>query len=439
MIKKILLPLLAFATLVTPALASAPVPPALISETAVLIDAESGQVLFQKDMHRLMRPASTTKVMTALLALENADLGDSFTMSEVAVSTIGLDAANAALKADEVVTMEQAVHALALVSAADACNGIAEYVGGTIENFVAMMNERAVKAGALHTNFRNTHGMPDEEHLTTAYDLAMIMRDAVATPGFTEIFDADVYEMPPTNLFPETRVFKSHNLMTSGDAPYDGALASKTGWTELSEHTLVTAAKRNGRTLIGVVMKSPEKDDKYTDMAALLDYGFTGFTQVRYSAEELSRDEFLSDNPEKPGLTASVAASEGFSCLIRNDQNKADIALSYHTAEGGELPVKVVFSLGYTVLGEVPVTAAWNIPVPAAAVPSPLPVAEGAEEVRQSVTADMTPPDTEDRWHPVLMWIAGLVIVVLGLCAVLAAVILVLRRINIAKYRGRHR
>ncbi len=430
--KSVLALLVLLAGFVTPA--QAVVPESLISETAILIDADSGQILFEKDMHKQMRPASTTKIMTGLLALENGDLSDILTMTEEAVSTIGVGAANIALAADEQLTLEQAMHALAVDSAADASNGIAEYVAGTVEDFIGMMNERAKEAGALQTTFQNAHGMPNDEHLTTAYDLAQITRAALATPGFTDIFSSLEYEIPPTNIMPEPRMLTSNNLILVGEYQYEGVLAAKTGWTVSSQYCLVTAAERDGRTLIGVVMKSPERKDKYIDMTHLLDHGFDDFNSVSFPAEELSKEAYALTDSGGNEWIADIIAAGDFSCLIPAAQKKEDVTVSYIAGEDGTY--KAVFSLDTETLGEIPVSAVKNVPVPVIAVPSPVSPSPSAE----GNAAGTEPTDEDDgAWHPALMWIAGIIVAVIGLCFLLAAVILVLRWLNIRRYRRRHR
>jgi tetratricopeptide (TPR) repeat protein len=246
----------------------------IISETAVLIDADTGEVLFDKDMHKLMHPASITKIMTALLALEHCDVSETITMSYEAVHSLGNNAANIMLVPGEELTLEQAVYAMGIVSANDASNGVAEHVGATIDKFVEMMNRRAFKEGALNTTFVNTHGMPDDSHFSTAYDMAYIAMAAINTPGFNKMFSANIFVIPTTNRWHENRVLRNRNSMITGEFVYDGLIAGKTGWTQSSGYTLFTAATRDNRTLIGILLNSPDIDDRYKDMTLLLDYGF---------------------------------------------------------------------------------------------------------------------------------------------------------------------
>jgi D-alanyl-D-alanine carboxypeptidase (penicillin-binding protein 5/6) len=261
--------------------------PEIGSETAVLLDADTGQVLYQKDMDKRMYPASITKIMTGMLALRNGSISDIVTISDEAVRTVDSDSANIALSPGERLTLEQALYAVSIASANDAANGIAESVGGTIEAFTAMMNTAAEEAGAMNTHFCNANGLPDDDHYTTAHDMALITSQALKTPGFTEIFGEKRYKIPPTNKQPETRIVNSSNRFLNGNMNYNGMLISKAGWTIDAQHTLVSAAERDGTTLIAVVMKAADSMVKWTDTVALLDYGFEQFRRVTISEEDI--------------------------------------------------------------------------------------------------------------------------------------------------------
>ena len=252
-------------------------PPVIGSEAVVLMDARTGQILFEKNMHERLCPASITKIMTVLLGVENAQPNEVITMSHDAVFSIKLGASHIALDEGEQISMEQALMAAMLPSANDACNGIAEHISGSIPAFVALMNQRAVQAGALNTTFANTNGLYDPGHLTTAYDMAMITRAAIQNPEFCRIFGTSYYVIAPTNKQPETRyLWAEHKMFKSGRYEYPGVIGGKTGYTRESGNTLVTLARRGERELIVVAIRSVDHA-VYTDTAALLDYGFDQF------------------------------------------------------------------------------------------------------------------------------------------------------------------
>lgn len=325
----------------------------LYSETAILIDGDTGQILFALNMHQQMHPASITKIMTALVALEHGNMDDIITMSYDAVFSIGRRASHIALVPGEQLTLANAMYANAITSANDASNGIAEHIGGTIENFAAMMNQRAIEAGALNTNFTNAHGLHHAQHLTTAYDMARIMMQAIRFPTFTEMFGAQRHDIPPTNQQAQTRHLWTTNTMVSGRYAYDGFLAGKTGFTTPSGHTLVTAARRDGRTLIAVVMQSASRRGSRVDTEMLLDHGFEAFAQVKFTPEELSRENFLAGD-----ITTDLVAGNGISLLIPNEYSKDDIDV-IHVYENGM--TRVIFSLNESVLGKLEMQADFNL------------------------------------------------------------------------------
>ncbi len=271
----------------------------LVSETAVLIDADTGTVLYDKNMNRKMHPASITKVMTGMLALELCDTDEMMTASYNAVYSLPYNTSHIALEKGEQITLEQGLYALGIESANDAANVIAEHIGGTTEAFATVMTQKARQLGAYNTNFTNPHGLPDDNHYTTAYDMALITAAAIKTEGFNKYFSANRYDIPPTNIRDVQRQFWNANYFLNGYEDCEGILMSKTGWTTEAQHTLVTAAERDGMTLVAVVMYSTGKGSKYDDTLALFDYGFANYQKLKLSADEvknkLPQDITLSD------------------------------------------------------------------------------------------------------------------------------------------------
>ncbi len=255
--------------------------PKIVSESAVLMDAKTGQVLYEKNMHMQLYPASITKILTILLGLEHGNLQDMVTMSREAVFSILRGSSHIALQDGEQITLEQALMAAMLPSANDASNGIAEHISGSDSEFAQFMNQRAREAGALNTNFVNPHGLPNESHVSTAYDMAIITRAALQNDKFREIFGTVRYTIPPTNKQPKSRdLWSEHRMLTTNKYYYQGVVGGKTGYTQISQNTLVTAARRGERELIVVVMKS-QNYAVYTDTIALFDYGFNQFIETR--------------------------------------------------------------------------------------------------------------------------------------------------------------
>lgn len=318
--------------------------PKVISETAVLMDAKTGQVLFEKNMDKKEYPASITKIMTGMLALERGSLSDTLTMSKKAVFSIDRGSSHIALDVGEQLSLEQALYGMALESANDAANGVAEYISGDLESFAQLMTDRAKELGALHTNFSNANGLNNSNHYTTAFDMAIIMRQAIKTPNFTEIFSTKRYVMPPTNIKPE-RLFNSTNGIINGEHPYEGIIASKSGWTSNANHTLVTAAKRGDRELIAVVMNSQGPKDKYQDTIKLLDYGFNDFSEI-----VLGQDDFIKMIPNIKSNEETIKLIKdsdiSISRLIYKDLSIDDVDFQY-TLLGGDDSEKAKLNLTF--------------------------------------------------------------------------------------------
>ncbi len=309
------LPIALFLVLLLSATAFAAAP-ALISESAVLIDAKTGQVLYDKEMHKKQYPASITKIATVIVGLEHAELSDRIVMSEEAVFSVARDTSHIALTTDEEITFENAAYAALLMSANDACNGIAEHVSGDIASFVTLMNESVASYGAKNTHFSNANGLKDENHYTTAYDMAMICRHAIENQTFRKIFGTHTYEMPPNNKQPERRYFANqHSMIADPEFKYEGIIGGKAGWTTVAQYTLVTAAERDGRELIAVVMKSPRNDDKYTDTKARLGYGFSEFVEISPDSGGFSVEDSIAllvpKGTEKSDITAESVLVDG--------------------------------------------------------------------------------------------------------------------------------
>lgn len=263
--------------------------PEITSEAAVILEDSTGTTLYAKNMDEILYPGSTVKIMTCLLALENSNLTDEVTMTATGVSGVTDGGANISAQLDEVFTMEQCLYAIMVASANDIALQVAEHVGGSVENFVAMMNTRATQLGCTNTVFTNPTGLPDENQHTTAHDMALIMKAATENPSFSPIASANTYTIPATNVSGGARSLTSKFTMTnnSSDAYYQGCLGGKEGFTEASQSTLVCSAQRNDVTLICVILKgaSGQTDD---EAITLLDYGFSNFQLLTLGQDDFS-------------------------------------------------------------------------------------------------------------------------------------------------------
>ncbi len=265
-------------------------PSEITAECAILIEKNTGQILFEKNIHQQMYPASITKLMTAILILEDLDLND---IVEIDAETPFSDGNRIWVAEGEKFTVEQLLHAMLIISANDAATALAKHHSGSVENFAKKMNARAIELGALNTNFVNPNGLPNENHLTTAYDMAMIGKYASTIPKLLEIVQTSSYEIPPTNKTDEPRIIKTTNRFLYGkgkgnqitykgeliDIKYDAVLGLKTGYTKAAGHTYVGYGHKNNMELISVILKSNKKHF-YSDTRTLLDYGFDNFKKV---------------------------------------------------------------------------------------------------------------------------------------------------------------
>ena len=261
--------------------------PALSATRAYcIVDADTGLVLAQQNMNEELHPASITKVMTLGLACEKAQGnwdGVKLTVThEDVYSLAGTDSSHIALREGEEVPLVDALYATQMASANDGANLLAEYFGGgTIEGGVAKMNEQVEELGLAHTHFANPHGISDEDHYTSCYDMAQILRWALEQPGFEDVFTrSEMYTMQPTNVQPVTRYFSQQDKMRIGSSRYhiSSILGSKIGYTNTARYSYACLAEQDGVRLICVTMQSELSTDKYNDVRTLLDYAFSTFT-----------------------------------------------------------------------------------------------------------------------------------------------------------------
>lgn len=262
-----------------------PSQPDTFATAACLIEASTGTVLYQKKPHKKMYPASITKILTALVTLDNADLNEEVTFSSNAIGSIEYGDAHLEMQVGEKMSVQDCLYGLMLKSANEVAYALAEHVGGSVENFAEMMNQRAKEAGATDSNFVNPSGLHDSNHYITAYDMAMITRAAVNNPIFVSISGSYSYSVN-SNKKKDYPVYNRHKMLSEYSGYYyDGILGGKTGFTDQSGTTLVSYAERNGMTLVCVVLNS-NGVNSYNDTKLLFDYGFENFNLVNVSEND---------------------------------------------------------------------------------------------------------------------------------------------------------
>lgn len=250
-------------------------------KSAILIDVTTDTIMFEKNSQQKNFPASTTKIMTALLTLEHCkNFEDKIKMSHDAVYSIAPGSSHIAMNEGETLTVEQALYGLLVASANEIANALAEYVSGNVNDFCKLMNERAKKLGCKNTNFVNPHGYHNDEHFSCAYDIALMMKEAIKYEEFNKIINTKRYEIAPTEKQTETRILYNTNKMIQYGEYYDAdVVGGKTGYTNEANHTLAIYAKRDDMQLISVVM-GEENFDAYTDTKKILNDGFNKFHDV---------------------------------------------------------------------------------------------------------------------------------------------------------------
>lgn len=247
--------------------------PEVAAEGAVLLNAATGEVLYGKNQDQQFYPASITKVMTALVVLEHCNLNDTVTFSKTATTNLESGAVALGVSEGDQLTVEQSLYGLLLKSANEIGNGLAEHVSGSVSAFADLMNTKAKELGCQNTHFANPHGLNNENHKTTPYDMALILRAAVANDTFRRIDTTTSYEFPAIKNAGARTITMGHKMMYKTDSRYyEGIIGGKTGYTSKAGNTLVTAVERDGVRFIVVVMKA--KGTHYTDTKAMLDYGF---------------------------------------------------------------------------------------------------------------------------------------------------------------------
>ena len=255
--------------------------PQVEGEAAAVLDAETGAFLYSKNIEAKEYPASITKIMTTLVALENGDLDSKVKISDWAVNSLDEDSSRLWVDAGEKLTLRQALYAVIMVSANDCANAVAEKIGGSEEGFVEMMNKKAKELGCVNTHFVNAHGLHDENHYTCARDMALITKAAMENKTFAEIMKTVEYTIPKTKNVKQEYVMVSHQKMLYRDGfYYKGCLGGKTGFTDEAYNTLVTVAQRKGRQLICVILRTNGPDKICYETRDLLDYGFKKFVRT---------------------------------------------------------------------------------------------------------------------------------------------------------------
>ena len=363
----------------------------LTAESAVVVDADSGAVLFGKNEEWKEYPASITKVMTALVVLDHCSMDDKVTFSHDAVYNVDKGSSNAQIEEGDVLSVEDCLHALLLKSANEAANALAEHVAGSRAAFAELMNEEARRLGCRNTHFSNPSGLYADDHYTTALDMARIGTAAMNNPAFLEIESHLSWKMQPTIRVPEGKtVYMEHKMLLNTKYYDERVIAGKTGYTIVCGNTLVTMAESGGQRLVAVVLKD-KNPAHYVDTRALLDYGFSMYERQLLGEGVIDlgtiRDRLVADTV----VTGSCSTDE-----LRIDdeiyltlpagasQEGVEYRLNYNLPEGH--PEQAVAELLFTFQGQ-PAGQAYVLKTSSVLVNGSPAAPDGTEKDRRSEIA----------------------------------------------------
>lgn len=333
--------------------------PVVSAQSAILMEAQTGAILYAKNIHQQEYPASTTKILTCLLAAERCSMDEIVTMSATAIGDTPRDSSHIALDIGNELTMEQCLNAILIRSANEVSFGVAEHISGTWQEFAELMNERAAELGCVDSHFVNPNGLPDENHYTSAHDLAMIARAFFADELLCRISSTTRLHLPPTDKQPKDILENTTNQLLKGKQyEYEYLVGSKTGYTNAARSCLVSCAEKDGMRLICVVMRD-EAPLQYEDTISLFNYGFSSFERVNVSQAEtkynIDNAGFFYGGNDIFGSSRPILSLNGEDCIIlpRNASFSDTVStISYDTQDPSQAAL-----ISYTYSG-VPVGTA---------------------------------------------------------------------------------
>lgn len=361
-----LLLLLSLSTIFSPFVNAEEEIPDIASPSALLMDYSSGKILYEKNINEKRYPASLTKIMTAIIVLENCELSDIATVSYDAVMSLSSGYVTANLQIGEELTVEQLLYVLMVGSSNDAAIVLAEHVSGSVEKFADLMNEKAKELGCTSTNFVNPNGAHDENHYSTAYDLALMAKYAMKNETFRTLVSTTSYTLPTTNKYDrEDRIFRTTNsllhLDTSDRADnyyYQYATGIKTGFTTPAGNCLIASANKNNLELITVVLGAGQTKDglsqRYLDTLSLFDYGYSTYTLKQIiNKGGIIQTLNIKNATRKTKKVEAVVANDVYALMKQADKNSA-VLPEINLNDNLKAPLKkgdVIGSVTYTVEG----------------------------------------------------------------------------------------
>ena len=339
--------------------------PQVSSQSAIVMDVDSGAVLYAKNIDEKLYPASTTKILTCLLAVENAKMDEMVEFSHDAVFGVPRDGSNMGIDVGEILPMEDCLYGILVGSANEVAAAVGEHVGGDTETFLQMMNDRAKELGCKNTNFMNANGLHDDNHYTTAYDLALIARAFFSNDYLANIANTPRVHFEPTATQPDDFYLNNKNKLVSKEIKYEYYLGGKTGYTKEANQTLVSCAEKDGMRLVCVVMKE-ETPDQFNDTVTLFNYGFSNFKKIKVSDVETkyttNNTGFFDAGQDIFGSSKSILELDENSYIVipgSAEFTDIDSAISYDNLLENQI-ARINYTYNGIYVGSVPVNLAEN-------------------------------------------------------------------------------
>lgn len=332
----------------------------IYSSGSVLMDASTGKVLIQKDMNKQLYPASTTKILTAIITIEKLDLSSTLTASRSAVMAIPSGYSNAGIKVGESLNVNDLLEMFLIHSANEVGYIFAEEISGNIENFANLMNQKATELGCINTHFTNPSGIHDINHYSTAYDMALIARYCMKNETFRNIVNKKSCKFSATDLYPEERYFKNTNslLDPSNRYYYEYAIGIKTGFTTQAKNCLIAGAQKNGIELIAVMLGAEATENgqsgRYIDAKNLFDFGFENYKVKQFLQEGTKITEIKIKNATKETQTLNLLAKTSLSATFESSFNISSLNPSIKIEENITAPIakdKILGKISYDIDG----------------------------------------------------------------------------------------
>lgn len=336
------------------------------SPNCILMESSSGKIIYEKNAFSPVPPASTTKIMTAILTLEHCNLTDIATVSYEAINSVPVSYTHAYLVEGEELTINELLHILLIPSANDAANVLAEHIAGSVSSFASMMNAKALELGCKNTNFVNPNGVHATKHYSTAYDLALMGRYAMQNETFRKIVSITDYTLPATNKYPEAnRSFKSTNLLIRSDISdsthnyyYSYTTGVKTGYTNAAKDCIVASATKDGIEYIVVILGADETEDglsaRYTDCINLFNYAFKYYTTYVINDENSILEQLQISNADFFYRNLNVIVKDKITLLLKNDTDINTITPNVEFSSDLKAPIAkdtVIGTISYNIDG----------------------------------------------------------------------------------------